>query len=403
MATAANHSQAMHVRHLLLLLFLSIASDALGDTADLRLNQEVLPAAKQDLPPLSIKHLRAMSDSRGISEFARGVEPIRERFCIEDTARALVAVLKLHASGPERETTALAMQYLGAIGRLQQSDGRFSFGFQKDDGPMSLIAEGDAFTRTLWGLGHASAHGLDPVMCEQAQAMFLKALPHLKPASPMQSSYAVQGLHLFLQARRNHDGANQALRACAEHLFQMLPGDSAEPWQWPKRVVTYDSARLPLALLLAYETTKDERYRTSGLRVLKFLFRTNFPGDGRVLHIIGNHGWHPQGQPPSEWDQQPIDASGIVEANAQAWYLTADEIWRARACTAFEWFTGNNMSRHPMYDATTASCRDALARNGTNPNAGGESNVSYLIARCEIAALIAFKHQLPSDLKTPTR
>jgi hypothetical protein len=374
-----------------------------AETGDRRLIQEALPGAQQELPPLSTKHLRAMSDKRGISEFAHGVEPMRDRFCIEDTARALVAVLKLHALAPDEETTALTRLYLDVIARLQQADGRFHFGFQKDEGPMSRMAEGDAFTRTLWGLGHASAHGLGPTMRQQAQALFLKALPHLKPSDPMATSYAVQGLHLFLKAQPTHDSAKQALRACADHLLKILPGDAAEPWQWPKRVVTYDSARLPLALLLAYETTKDESYCTSGLRVLDFLCLTNFPGDGTMLHIIGNRGWHRQGQPPAEWDQQPIDASGIVEASAQAWHLTADEKWRTRARTAFAWFTGHNMTHHPIYDATTASCRDALARNGTNNNAGAESTVSYLIARCEIATLGALKPQLPNGLQVPTK
>ena len=56
-----------------------------------------------------------------------------------------------------------------------------------------------------------------------------------------------------------------------------------------------------------------------------------------------------------------------------------------------------------LYDAPTASCRDALARNGINTNAGAESTVSYLIARCEITTLGALKPQLPNGLQVPTK
>jgi len=348
---------------------------------------ETRSMVQRELPPLFMKHLLAMSDPRGLSEFSHGLEPVRDRFCIEDTARALVAVLKVHALVPDEATAKPAGQYLQAMARLQQTGGLFHFGYQKDGGFIPRLADGDAFSRALWGLGHASAYGIDSAMREAAQLMFLKALAHLQPGGPMETSYALQGLHLFLKAQPGHVPANQALRAGADHLLRMLPAAEGDPWQWPGRMVTYDSARLPLALLLAHAATGDERYRTAGLRVLGFLSQTNFPGDGAMLQVIGNRGWHPQGQPAAVADQQPIDPSGIVEACVQAWRLTADEIWSARARTAFAWYTGHNSAHQPMYDASTGSCRDALSPGGTNPNCGGEAIVSYLIARTEMESL----------------
>jgi|GEM_PF-4486605 len=60
-------------------------------------------------------------------------------------------------------------------------------------------------------------------------------------------------------------------------------------------------------------------------------------------------------------------------------------------------------TRGTLYDAPTASCRDALPRNATTKDAGAGSTVSYLIARCEIAALGALKPQLPNGLQVPTK
>ena len=53
-------------------------------------------------------------------------------------------------------------------------------------------------------------------------------------------------------------------------------------------IVTYDSARFPLALLLAFETTSNTDYRDAGISVMNFLSKTNFPNEGMRLHIIGN-------------------------------------------------------------------------------------------------------------------
>lgn len=146
-------------------------------------------------------------------------------------------------------------------------------------------------------------------------------------------------------------------------------------------------ARLPIALLLAYRTTRDDRYRRAGLRVLSFLATVNFPKDGRTLHLIGNRGWLHRSQPPAEFDQQPIDASALVEACALAWSVTRDDPWNSRAHTAFAWFTGRNIGDTPIYDPASGGCRDGLGPNGANQNQGGESTASFWIARCVLESL----------------
>jgi hypothetical protein len=167
-----------------------------------------------ELPALSSKHLRTLSDHRGISEFAKGTLPLNERFCIEDTARALVAVLKIHELQPSEETIDLAKLYLKVISELQDADGRFRFGYQSTSGRMDRIANGDNFTRVLWGLGLAAHHGVDDAMRASAATMFEKALPHLDRSSEhlMAKAYAIQGLTEYLRAKPHDAAADQALK-----------------------------------------------------------------------------------------------------------------------------------------------------------------------------------------------
>ena len=336
-----------------------------------------------ELPTLSSKHLRALSDHRGISEFATGTLPLNERFCIEDTARALVAVLKIHELQPSEETIDLARLYLKVIAELQDDDGRFRFGYQNTSGRMDRIANGDNFTRVLWGLGHATHHGVDDAMRASAATMLEKALSHLDHSSEhlMAQAYAIQGLTEYLGAKPHEAAADQALKLECDAILKRLPDDQA--WPWPTRIVTYDSARLPLACLLAYEVTNDERLRVAGLRLLDFLSKVNFPGEGKRLHVIGNKDWYQQGQAPSDHDQQPIDASSIVEACSAAWRVTHDQQWMTRCVIAFSWFTGNNVLEVPLYDAESGGCKDALGATRANSNQGAESTISFWIARCE--------------------
>ena len=340
--------------------------------------------------PITHKHLTSLSyETRGISEFAQGIKPENKRFCVEDTARALVAVLKMHKLFPNEGTVRLSRQYLDSIVRLQRKDGSIPFGYDKEGKPLPDLAKGDQVGRVLWGLGHASIYGLDQVMREQAQTIFIELLPHLKRKSngPLPQSYAIQGLHLFLKAKPKSSMANQALIDCANHLLSRIPNEHNGSWKWPNRVVTYDSARFPLALLLAFETTGNTDYRDAGISVMNFLSKTNFPNDGMRLHIIGNQGWFKQGKPAAQFDQQPVDASSLVEASLAAWRITNDEFWKDRARTAFSWFTGNNVLNLAIYDAKSGGCRDGLSRNGVNQNQGAESTISFWIARCEIETI----------------
>ena len=334
-------------------------------------------------------HLLALSDERGVSEFARGRAPLRERYCLEDTARALVAALRLQAAAPDARTAELARGYLRAIAGLRDADGRFHFGFQGREGPLERLAQGDQLGRLLWGLGHASAHGLDDGMRAQARALFRQALTAFHPdrASPLEGSYALQGLHAYLSACPEDAEAKAALRPAADRLLARLPADG--DWGWPGERVTYDSGRLPLALLLAAEATGDGRYREAGLRVLRFLERANFPVEDGPLRVIGSAGWWERGRAPARFDQQPIDASGLVEAYAQAWRATQDDRWSGRARDAAAWFLGRNDGGLALYDPATGACHDALGQGALNANCGAEATVSALIALAVVRDLPA--------------
>ncbi len=340
-----------------------------------------VPAAcAEPIPAPSLEHLAALSDIRGVSEFARGRAPLRERFCLEDTARALVAVLRVHAAGAEPRAAELARGYLRAIVGLRDAEGRFRFGFQGWDGPMERLATGDQLGRLLWGLGHASAQGVDDPMKLQAAALFREALVAFHPerASPMELSYALQGLHAYVSTHPSDAEARATLRLAADRLLARLP--VAADWVWPGDRVTYDSGRLPLALLLATEALGDVRYREGALRVLHFLERANFPVAGGPLHVIGNSGWWERGREPAADDQQPIDASGLVEAYAAAWRATRDPRWLGRVESAAAWFLGRNDGSQALYEVPTGACHDALGHRGVNGNCGAEATVSALIA-----------------------
>ena len=87
------------------------------------------------------------------------------------------------------------------------------------------------------------------------------------------------------------------------------------------------------------------------------------------------------------YDQQPIEASCMVEAAMTAFRQTNEEKYQRVAYTAFDWFFGKNTGNVIVYDQTTGACYDGLTPHGLNLNQGAEAATSYLLARLELENL----------------
>jgi len=197
----------------------------------------------------------------------------------------------------------------------------------------------------------------------------------------------LQGLAAFLKSHLNPE-ARAALLRCAELNLQAFRRQSDQEWKWFDETMTYDGGRLPLSLLVAFQTTGDSRFRDAGLASLDFLAATCFDAKGAQLSLVGNKGWFKKGGVPARFDQQPIDAASMIEVCVLAARLTGKPEYSQRARTAFEWFLGNNAKQAALYDAQSGGCRDGLTENGANQNEGGESTIMYLIARCNLESLL---------------
>ena len=273
---------------------------------------------------------------------------------------------------------ALAAVYLQYLQHSLQSDGQMLNRFS------GMEATGDSYGRVLWGLGYASRFSPDPAIAAGAKRLFDTILPghetklggHL-----LARAYALQGLAYRLLLDPSDKALRSALTAQADALTSACQQHRAPKWEWYCDRMTYDSGRVPLALLLAYQATNDARYLATARATLDFLLAVSFPAPGDVLSLVGNQGWFSRGGEPARFDQQPIDAAAMVEVCVTAWRVTSDARYAQAARRSFDWFLGRNIGHASLYDPATGGCRDGLGANGANHNEGGESTIMYLIAR----------------------
>jgi hypothetical protein len=95
-----------------------------------------------------------------------------------------------------------------------------------------------------------------------------------------------------------------------------------------------------------------------------------------MLRLPGHLGRR-RGEPaPGGGDEQPLDASAVVEAELTAFAITHDAHHGARAARAFEWFLGCNRLRRPLYDFATGGCSDGIGDEALNQNEGAESTLA---------------------------
>ena len=95
-----------------------------------------------------------------------------------------------------------------------------------------------------------------------------------------------------------------------------------------------------------------------------------------VLRLPGHRGRR-RGEPAGAGDEQPLDATALVEAELAAFTVTTEPDHAARAQRAFEWFLGRNRLRRPLYDFATGGCSDGLGEADANANEGAESTLAF--------------------------
>src|SRR2546430_6704278 len=92
-----------------------------------------------------------------------------------------------------------------------------------------------------------------------------------------------------------------------------------------------------------------------------------------MLRLPGHRGRLRGDSATGSGDEQPLDASALVEAELAAFVITGEPEHGARAQCAFDWFLGRNRLDRPLYDFSTGGCSAGPRQGGLDANEGGEA------------------------------
>lgn len=340
------------------------------------------------LPPIDTSHIRRMSRQWGIIQFSKGNRPDSSTgYTLDDTARALMAMCQMVATGQGKVKERDVKTYLNFIRYCQQPDGSFLNYVDKNGIFTSQNEEvglDDSNGRAVCALGYfISCAGHFPAPWkEEAENVLKRTLQQFdRIESPRSIAFMLKGFYYY-----SRECPSAQTDACiwllANKLTKIYSRTAEVNWQWFEPYLTYDNAILPEAMLLAHLAIGREEYKKIAYESFEFLLKKVFVGNR--IQVVSNQGWMHKGKSSHGFGEQPVDVAGMVIALKTFYRFFKEEKYLRMQKDAFSWFLGNNHLHQIVYNPATGGCYDGLEEKNINLNQGAESTVCYLMARLSL-------------------
>ncbi len=333
------------------------------------------------LPDFDLAHIKRMTDDTGIVQHARfSIPNLKEGYCIDDNARALLMSLMAYRIYKDSASLNLLPIYLSYINYMQNSNGSF-YNFLSFNRQFLDHQEGseDSFGRTIWSLGYLIRFAPNDAYYQIGMDIFQRSSVRFDLlTAPRAIANTMLGLSHYLHKEQGDEKKRSVLVRLTEKITDLYERSGKPDWQWFEDTMTYDNGILPLSLFHSYEITGDESVLEIAKKTTAFLESVTMSNG--YLSIIGNEKWYKYGEERSGYNQQAVDALAMVLLFYEAYLNTEDKTYLDKMYKCFLWFLGDNDLKLTMYDYETKGCFDGLHANGANRNEGAESTLAYLIS-----------------------
>lgn len=353
-------------------------------------NASPLHVRPRELVKVDLQHLERLTDQTGLLQHATFIVPnYDDGYTTDDNARGLLVATLLEDDGQlVEECRELSVRYLAFLMHaFNPSNGRFRNFMDYDRRWLEEVGSEDSHGRALLALGTVIGRAEISAYRGMATRIFDAALPAIEhTTSPRTWAFTLLGFHEYLSHFSGDQKVQQMRNLLARRLLLILEDTATDDWPWFENILSYANAVLPHALLVSGKAMEDEKMIAGGLKSLEWLVDVQNLS-GNCFSPIGSNGFYRKGASQARFDQQPIEAQAMVSACLDAFRITDDPQWRARARWAFDWFFGQNDLREPLYDPLSGSCRDGLHADRPNENRGAEATLAFLQSLTEMRAI----------------
>lgn len=345
------------------------------------------------MPKFSLTHVLRLTDDTGIVQHAKyGIPNLKEGYCLDDNARALIMALMAYQRTKSREAFELLPIYLSYIHYMQTEDGNFRNFLSFNRQYLDEVGSEDSFGRCIWALGYLIGGATNNSYREFALELFHKSFPHFKALKHLRGmANTIIGICEYLVVVPGDEGMVTELVRLTQPLLDAYDRNQAADWQWFEEKMTYDNAILPLALLHSCEITGNDKAKQVALKTMAFLDKLTLSNG--YLSPVGNDGWYYRGGTFPTFDQQAIETMAMVLMHFQAYKLFRKPQYIEKMFLSYKWFLGENTLRAPLYDYETKGCCDGLLPTGINRNQGAESTLAYFISHLTVLKAFELEYE----------
>ncbi len=358
------------------------------------------------LPELKLDHIRRLTTDFGIIQFSIISRPDpASGYTLDDNARAMIALCRYYEATSDTSVLPYIQIYFDFILFCYQKEGQFmnyvSFDkeFSNENEASNLE---DSNGRAIWALGYLCS--MAPRFPQNFQSLSKKACDLVvdsmdgleKIHSPRAMAFSIKGLY-FMNRYNSTPESQRLILIFADRLAAMYERESEDGWLWYETYLTYANSVLPEALLCAWLSNGENRFRNIAKTSFDFLLSTIF--NKRTITVVSNRKWLRKEERhliPLPGGEQPIDVAYTILALDKFSKVFPNENYAGRMKDAFHWFLGDNHLHQIIYNPCTGGCYDGLEETNVNLNQGAESTISYLLAR-----LVFENSYIPSEELVP--
>lgn len=345
------------------------------------------------LPDFTFAHIKRLTDDTGIVQHAKyGIPNLKEGYCLDDNARALLMTAMAQSKNKTDETKNLMPIFLSYIHYMQNEDGSFRNFLSFSRNYLDEIGSEDSFGRTIWALGFLINNFPKDSYHELGLDIFNKSVPFFQKLVHLRGiANTLLGLSYYLKRFPGELEIKKIMYTLTYKIIDAYNKTQSDDWRWFEDILTYDNAIIPLSLFHSYEIFKDEELLNVAVESTSFL-KSITMRNGH-LKPVGSKGWYKRGGECAEFAQQSIDVMGMVLLFFKAYEVTKEKKYLDYMFTSYMWYMGVNDLNLPVYDYESGGCFDGLEDYGINKNQGAESTLSYLVSHLIVLNAFELEHE----------
>lgn len=336
------------------------------------------------LPDFTLVHIRRLTDDTGIVQHAKyGIPNLKEGYCLDDNARALLMTAMAKYNNKSNETSKLLPIYLSYIHYMQNEDGSFKNFLSFSRTYLDKRGSEDSFGRTIWALGYLIYSFPNDSYHKLSLELFNKSKPFFKQLKSIRGiANTILGLSYYVKRFPEDEAIRDIMYEMTVEIVTIYNKEKSDNWRWFENVLTYDNAIMPLAMFHAAEIFKDKEILDAAIESSEFLEGVTM--ESGYLRPVGSNGWYHKDKERANYAQQSIDVMGMVLLFFKAYEVKKDGRYLDKMFTSYMWYMEKNDLSLPVYDYESGGCNDGLEEYGLNNNQGAESTISYLISHLTV-------------------